>query len=122
MIQYLRRYIRFGFLLLLPAYFAILANSVMNKHTHILPDGILLTHAHPLKSTDSNTSNSHHHSEKEFFFFQSFCIGYYTVSETLISFQKQSIPSEVNSPICHEQIPSLAFSAATPHRGPPLVS
>lgn len=86
MIQ-IRKYIKFGFLLLVPAYFAILANSVHNRHTHITPDGIIITHAHPFtKNTNGEPQTNHRHSAKEFHFLQSYCVDFYEVSNNSVCF------------------------------------
>ncbi|MDX9882265.1 MAG: hypothetical protein RBS73_09375 [Prolixibacteraceae bacterium] len=80
MLKHIRKYVRLGFVLLLPAYFAILANSVMNRHIHVLPDGIIITHAHPFaKNPDGEKQANHRHTGKDFIFLQSFCIDFYII-------------------------------------------
>ena len=50
------------------AVFAILVNNVVFIHTHILPDGRVIEHAHPFNSTDRNSDSqpNHHHTSQEF--------------------------------------------------------
>lgn len=54
--------------LLLPALWLI-TNSIINKHKHLLPSGILIEHAHPFKSTGNSPFQQHSHSQQEYFFF-----------------------------------------------------
>lgn len=45
-------------------------NSTLYKHSHILEDGTLITHAHPYsKGTDNSPIKSHHHSQIELLIF-----------------------------------------------------
>ncbi len=97
MVRHFRKYVKIGFVLLLPAYFAILANSVLNRHTHILPDGMIITHAHPLtKDADGQKQSNHQHSGKDFVFLQSFCIDFYTLSTFSFDFIDFKYPQEKN--------------------------
>jgi hypothetical protein len=44
-----------------------LLNMALFTHTHILPDGRVVTHAHPLNQQDSGFPSGHHsHTGKEF--------------------------------------------------------
>lgn len=54
--------------LLLPALWLV-TNSIINKHKHRLPSGILIEHAHPFKSTGNSPFQQHSHSKQEYFFF-----------------------------------------------------
>jgi len=50
---------------------AILVNKAVYIHVHVMPDGSVITHAHPFnKNADSDAGKSHHHSNLEFFMFQ----------------------------------------------------
>lgn len=68
----LTRYtIRTVALLLIPAYLLVQANSVMNRHKHILPDGSVVYHAHPFsKSAEEESKKQHTHTDQELYFFQ----------------------------------------------------
>jgi len=48
--------------------FAILVNDAVFVHTHILPDGRVIEHAHPYHSTSSSSDPqpNHHHTSQEF--------------------------------------------------------
>ncbi len=97
MMRQIRRYARFGVVLLLPAYFTLLANSVMNRHTHVLPNGIMVTHAHPYAKNANGESQTHHqHSGKGFVFLQSFCIDFYTISDYSFDFTDYTYLQEKN--------------------------
>ncbi len=54
-------------LLLLPAVMWLFFNATVNRHTHFLADGIVITHAHPFAATQSglDTSQMHHHTKRE---------------------------------------------------------
>ncbi len=51
------------------ATFAIVVSNTIFIHTHILPDGRVIEHAHPYKSTGKNSDSqpNHHHTSQEFF-------------------------------------------------------
>lgn len=50
---------------------AMLVNKAVYIHVHVLPDGTLITHAHPFNKTpDSSQSQKHQHSSLEFFLLQ----------------------------------------------------
>ena len=120
MLKDFRRYIRFGFVLLLPAYFIILGNSVMNRHTHVLPNGIMITHAHPFaKNADSEKPLSHQHSGKDFFFLQSFCIDFYTISDYSFDFINYTYFQE-ELVFFPEFFPKDIFIADNSQRAPPF--
>ena len=45
-----------------------LVNKLVYIHVHVLPNGTVVTHAHPFnKTTNSEQGQSHHHSNLEFF-------------------------------------------------------
>ena len=97
MLKQIRRYIKFGFVLLLPAYFIMLASSVLNRHTHVLPNGIMVTHSHPFaKNADGEKQTNHQHSGKDYVFLQSFCVGFYLVNDNTLVFNKPEYSREVS--------------------------
>jgi len=55
-------------LLTLIAVFSIIVNNSIFIHTHILPDGRIVEHAHPYNSSDKNSDSkqNHHHTKQEF--------------------------------------------------------
>lgn len=54
--------------LLLPALWLV-TNSIINKHKHLLPSGLLVEHAHPFKSAGNSPFQQHSHSQQEYFFY-----------------------------------------------------
>ena len=49
---------------------ALLVNKAVYIHVHVMPNGTVVTHAHPFnKAADSTQGKSHHHSNLEFFMF-----------------------------------------------------
>jgi hypothetical protein len=53
------------FLLLSPAVIILFFNNIDNKHTHILPSGEIIEHAHPYKTNNTahNPIQSHKHTK-----------------------------------------------------------
>lgn len=53
---------------ILIATFAIVVNNTIFIHTHILPDGRVIEHAHPFKAAGKNSDSqpNHHHTSPEF--------------------------------------------------------
>lgn len=50
---------------------SLLLNQALYTHTHVLPDGSIVSHAHPFnKSQESQGGSSHQHSTLEFFLLQ----------------------------------------------------
>jgi hypothetical protein len=120
MIRQIRRYSKFGFVLLLPAYFLILANSVLNRHTHVLPNGIMITHAHPLPRDEAgNKPTNHHHSKKGYIFLESFYISYYIISDNLFFPPKFEHLLE-RKIIFPESLAHEIFIAGNSQRAPPV--
>ena len=50
---------------------ALTINNIAYIHVHVLPDGTMVTHAHPFnKKTETEQGTSHTHSQLGFLFFQ----------------------------------------------------
>lgn len=83
--QFQRKNIRIFILLFLSVYFYLGYTSIINRHTHFFPNGIIITHSHPFdKGKDSNKSaNQHNHSSTEIHLFQN------------LPFDKVIIPSTI---------------------------
>jgi len=64
---------------ILPAYFLILANSTLNKHSHSLTNGNVISHSHPFKTNKNSKSqgSNHNHSKTEFIIFDKLAIEYF---------------------------------------------
>ncbi len=74
---FIRENIKIFYLLLLPVYFYIAQNSLLNRHTHFYANGIVVTHSHPLDHEQGKPINQHHHSSTEICFFHSLQIDYF---------------------------------------------
>ena len=60
-----------GVILMILVMTALLINKAVYIHVHVMPNGTVVTHAHPFsKTADSKQGQSHHHSNLEFFMFQ----------------------------------------------------
>lgn len=60
-----------GVVLMILVMATLLLNKAVYIHVHVMPNGTVLTHAHPFnKTADSTQGKSHHHSNLEFFMFQ----------------------------------------------------
>ena len=57
------------FLLLLPAVMWLFLNASVNRHIHVLPEGCIISHAHPYERTPSGSipSETHDHTKTELF-------------------------------------------------------
>lgn len=64
--EYIRKNIRIILLLLLPLYFLVVQSTITTRHTHVLANGLVVTHYHPFFSGETDTPfKDHGHSEKE---------------------------------------------------------
>ena len=78
---FIRKNIGFLIWLLLPAYFLILRNAIRNRHCHVLPNGLVIYHSHPVQDDGTPKPFSHHkHTKSEIFFFQNFNVHFHNVS------------------------------------------
>lgn len=63
--QFIRKNSRFLFLIVLPVYFYIVQSSILNKHTHVYANGIVVTHSHPFDKENETPGKQHKHSHIE---------------------------------------------------------
>jgi hypothetical protein len=91
----IRKNTRLIFILVLPVYFFIVQNSLLNKHTHFNANGIVVTHSHPVNHENGKSADTHNHSKTEICFFQSLHIDYFRISpELIIDFKNESSKAE----------------------------
>lgn len=112
------RKIRSIIFILIPVILLASYNNTAYKHTHILSDGQVITHAHPFSKDNQATGTKHKHNKVEFMILS---LLYNLASLLCILFlallifgsveQKKPIPKAV-------LIKHYHFSN-TPHRGPP---
>ncbi|MEA3494845.1 MAG: hypothetical protein U9R42_02300 [Bacteroidota bacterium] len=98
------KHIRIKFIsyLLLAGFILFLFNNVIFFHSHILPNGEIITHAHPFsKKTDSQPFKSHHHSKEDLVFIQNlqllFAVSFVLFSILKIFYKKEKNLSFKNS-------------------------
>ncbi len=78
--KFIRRNIRLLFLLVIPVYLFIVHNSLQHKHTHFYPNGMVVSHSHPLNGDDSENPEDHSHTKNEICFYSSFNFDYYNIT------------------------------------------
>ncbi len=77
----IRKYSAFFSLLTLLAYFYIAQSNFRTKHTHFYPNGVVVTHSHPVDTKDGKPINDHHHSRSEICFFNNLQLHFYNVPD-----------------------------------------
>ena len=106
---FLKKNIKIFIVLFLAAYFYISYTSIMNRHTHFYPTGIVVTHSHPVDKSnkDGIPFNQHDHSSTEICFFQ------------CTSFDKVILPATISviytpTEISSDYHPLVEIAALTP--------
>ena len=115
----IRKNIRFIFILILPVYFFIVHNSLLNKHTHFYANGMVVTHSHPLNHDDKNQAENHEHSKTEICFFQKYQIDYFKIAPLIqVDFKNDLLITEFYDTNQHSNYsqPLIQFIS----RGPPF--
>lgn len=95
----------------------LLVNQALYTHSHVLPDGSIVSHAHPFnKSQESKQGASHQHSTLEFFLLQNLLMLFLVilVSTRLVSLSGEYLKIQAAA---SSYIP--VFLPATPGRAPP---
>jgi len=82
LMDFIRRNIKFVFILVLPVYFYIVENSILNRHTHVYSKGLIITHSHPL-NTDTDDPVDHDHTTSEINLICGLNIDFHLVPELL---------------------------------------
>lgn len=78
--EFIRQNIKFVFILVLPVYLYIVEITILNKHTHVYSNGLVITHSHPLNSDSDNPLN-HNHSKSEINLYCGLNIDFYFAQE-----------------------------------------
>lgn len=78
--EFIRKNTKLIFILVLPVYFYIVQSSILNQHSHFLPNGMVITHSHPLDKNSEDSNGDHHHNKTEICFFSNIHFDYYLVS------------------------------------------
>jgi len=115
---FIRRHIKFLFVFVLPIYLFIVQQTIQNKHTHFYPNGIVITHSHPISKETNQPINSHGHSKTEILLYASLHFDLYEISDfTFIEFIQTE--ESRNFYLADEQLEYTALYLETIPRGPP---
>lgn len=68
----LRKNINVLAILLIPVYLLVMGNSILNRHTHVLPNGVVITHSHPFTDSKTGLPVKHNHTQNQIVFYQLF--------------------------------------------------
>lgn len=79
--EFIRRNSKVLFILVLPAYLYIIQNSILNKHTHVYSNGLVITHSHYLNLDGDEPANNHGHSQTEICLYSLLNIGLHIAGE-----------------------------------------
>lgn len=73
----LRKHIQILAILLIPVYLLVLGSSIRNRHTHVLPNGIVITHSHPFADARTGLPVEHSHTRNQILFYQLFTFDFF---------------------------------------------
>lgn len=107
------------FVLLIVVMGCLLINQALYTHTHVKPDGSIVSHAHPFNKTqESKQGKSHTHSSLEFFLLQNLNLLFLAA---LISLVLNNLGREFLKVQTSAQGYITALLISSPGRAPPLV-
>ena len=113
----LRKHISWLAFLLIPVYFLVLGSTVKNRHTHVLPNGMVITHSHPFTDAGGKPIQ-HSHTRNQIVFFQLFTFDFFeSTPEVVLTEKTADLQGEIKS-ISIKQI-SETYTSAIFLRGPP---
>lgn len=115
----LRKYIQILAVLLIPVYLLVMGNSILNRHTHVLPNGIVITHSHPFTDSKTGLPVKHSHTPNQVLFYQLFTFDFFQSSpEVFLSISDSPVEREIES-LCADQF-SVGRISTSFLRGPPV--
>ena len=116
--KFKKRWNKFASGLLILVMGSLLVNQALYTHSHVLPDGSIVAHAHPFNKTqESKQGAAHQHSSLEFSLFDQLNVLIFSVSAVFL-LQALSIASTFWERSNLRLIPSLV--PLSPGRAPPL--
>lgn len=116
----IRKNTKLLFILILPVYFYIIQNSILNKHTHIYANGLVITHSHILDYDDEGKPiKDHNHSQTEISLFSGLNIDLHIVTTQQTIEFKISDESE-NFMVADVQVKNTSSNFQIVPRGPPF--
>ena len=122
MLPFLRHIRQLTACLLLPALLCSMANAVLNRHAHRLPDGRVVWHAHPYTKKPGSSLPNHAHSASDWVAMESlsnplFLIGAVCLFVFCLFFRYQDVA------FSYLNLPSQAVTILLPAlRGPPAAA
>lgn len=115
----LRKHISILAILLIPVYMLVLGSTIRNRHSHVLPNGVVITHSHPFTDAKTGLPLKHGHTSNQVLFYQLFTFDFFQSSpEVFIPAGDCPIQREINT-IYAEQLSHRTVNAAF-LRGPPV--
>lgn len=104
-------------ILLIPVYLLVVGNSIRNRHSHVLPNGMVITHSHPF--TDAKgLPVKHSHSRNQIVFFQLFTFDFFDSSPEVFMAEKQLNAGNEILIFYSDHTPAFYYSSIF-LRGPP---
>ena len=96
---------------------SLLVNQALYTHTHVMPDGSIVSHAHPFnKSQESKQGGSHQHSTLDFFLLQNLQLLFLVATLSLIL---KELSREFRKVFCITEGYIPALVVPLPGRAPP---
>lgn len=114
----LRKYIKIFIVFTFPVYLLLLINSISNMHVHVLSNGMVVRHAHPMQSNDCG-DKSHDHDDDELCFYQGFCLNYFDNSIPLNRLASDFIVIDEVNPVISVYYTHFNYCYSL-LRGPPI--
>lgn len=98
-------------------------NNIVFRHAHRLPDGRIITHAHPFKPVGDSPVQSHSHSATELFWLDMLTHGAYVATAAFVFGFLGVIGAFIyrQRPVYASQLPAFPFVLFS-HRGPPVAA
>jgi len=97
---------------------SLLVNQALYTHTHVLPDGSIVSHSHPFNKTqESKQGGSHQHSTLEFFLLQNLQLLFVIV---IVSLGLKRFTSTTRFREATLDCPLPALVPISPGRAPPV--
>ncbi len=114
----LRKHISILAILLIPVYLLVLGSTIRNRHSHVLPNGLVITHSHPFTDA-SGQPVKHGHTANQILFYQLFTFDFFQSSPVVfVSASDSYVQREINTIYVGEFSPRTATTAYL--RGPPV--
>lgn len=114
------RHINLLALLLIPVYLLVMGSWVKNRHTHVLPNGTIITHSHPFTDAKTGLPLKHGHTQNQIVFLQLFTFDFFESSpEVFLAEDYINIRSEITTFYSAQNL--ISFRSTAFLRGPPEV-